>query len=115
MKRSLAALTVIAATCLVVSATAGAIRAGQVCPAFKQGRFTYRSQTVGRWSCGSAQSWIAKLSKDRAQVVSKNIPLKNGPRGPHCWAVVGSHGHVTSGRCIKGTLAFPKTGFAWFT
>ena len=116
MKRSIAALVVVSATCLVVVATSGASRAGELCPTFKQGSVTYRSQTVGTsWSCANAKSWIVKLIKDRAHVVSKNLPLKNGPRGLHCWAVAGSQGHATSGTCIAGTLAFPKSGFAWFS
>ena len=43
------------------------------------------------------------------------VPLTNGPRGYHCAADPTSEGgHATAGHCIKGTIAFPRSGFAWF-
>jgi hypothetical protein len=115
MRRSLVILAV-AAACLAAGSTVGVSRAAAVCSTFTQDKLTYHSETLGTgWSCSSAKTWIKKLSKDHVNVVSTNVPLTNGPTGLHCFATVGSHGHATSGDCIKGTIAFPKSGFAWFT
>ena len=83
---------------------------------FKQGGRTYRSETIGTgWTCASAKAWIVKLIGDRVHIVSKSVPLTNGPRGYHCAADPTSEGgHATAGHCIKGTIAFPRSGFAWF-
>ena len=107
-------LVALAAACALASA-AGAAREGQICKTFKQDGVTYVSQTVGSWSCGSAQTWIKKLSADRVGKVTRNVPLRNGPSGLHCFATPGSTGgRATAGLCIKGTPAFPKLGFAWY-
>jgi hypothetical protein len=104
-----------ASACLAVASFAGAAHAGQFCSPFKQGHRTYHWETLGTgWTCGSAKRWIAKLIPDRVHVTSKNVPLKNGPRGYHCNATPGSSGgHATNGECFTGTLAHPKSGFAW--
>ena len=98
----------------IVAASAHAARP-QVCSTFKQAGETFTSFTIGTaWTCASAKSWIGKLSDDRVGHVTKNVPLTNGPRGYHCFAIAGSKaGRATSGTCFKGTLAFPQTGFAW--
>jgi hypothetical protein len=115
MKWKLATVVVATAACLAVASIAGAAPTGQFCSPFKQGKRTYHWQTLGTgWTCGSARRWIAKLIRDRVHVTSKNVPLKNGPRGYHCNATPGSSGgHATSGECFTGKLAFPKSGFAW--
>jgi len=101
----------------IATAIAQARPAGQVCRAFKQGRLTFSSETLGAgWTCSSAKTWIAKLSKDKIRHSTTNIPLSNGPRGYHCFATPSSQGgRATSGSCIKGTIASPGSGFAWFT
>ncbi len=108
-------LAAAAAACALASG-AGAARDGQICKTFKQNGVTFVSQTVGSsWSCSAAQSWIRKLSTDRVGKVTTKVPLKNGPSALHCFATPGSTGgRATSGACIKGTLAFPKSGFAWY-
>jgi len=63
--------------------TVGAARAGKLCPSFKQ---------TG-WTCASTKPWIVKLSSDRVHVGIAN--------------------RATAGQCFKGTLAFPRSGFAW--
>jgi hypothetical protein len=115
MIRTLALLTILTAVCLAGASTAGAGKAGQVCPSFTQGRQSFGLETIGSgWSCPSAKSWAVKLIGDKvAAVVMKNTPLTNGPVGYHCFANPGSHGHATDGACFKGTIAFPKSGFAW--
>ncbi len=116
MTRKLTAIAVVALICLAAASTGGATTAGKVCAPFKQGRITYGSETLGTgWTCASAKTWIKKLTLDVVpKSVTKNIPLSNGPRGLHCFADSGSRGgHATAGACIKGTLAFPKSGFAW--
>ena len=117
MTRKLGVLVVVASVALAAASTGSATTTGKVCPKFKQGRTTYQSQTVGTtWTCAAAKTWIAKLSLDRVpKTVTKNIPLTNGPRGYHCFATpLSKGGHATGGMCIKGTLAFPRSGFAWF-
>jgi hypothetical protein len=116
MTHKLGVLAVVALVALAAASTGGARSAGKICPKFKQARITYESQTVGTgWTCGAAKSWIARLSLDRVpKNVTKNIPLTNGPRGYHCLATPLSRGgHATAGTCIKGTIAYPKSGFAW--
>lgn len=115
MKRKPATLVVVASACLAAASVAGAAPAGQVCPQFKHGKRTYRYLTVGTgWTCGSAKRWIVKLSKDRVHAVSTNVRLGNGPRGYHCFATpFSSGGRATAGACIKGTVAYPKSGFSW--
>jgi hypothetical protein len=106
MTRTLAVLAVIAAACLAAAATAGArTHSGK----------SFFLETIGdRWTCSSAKSWAVKLMGDKVpQSVTRSVPLKNGPAGYHCFALPGSHGRATDGTCFKGTLAFPKTGFAW--
>jgi hypothetical protein len=117
MIRYLAALALVATTCLSAASIGNAARAAAVCKSFKSGGLTYSSETLGSsWSCSAAKTWILKLSKDSIKHSSKNVPLKNGPHGLHCFATPNSvGGHATAGSCIAGTIAFPKTGFAWFT
>ena len=120
MNRKSALLVVVSAVaasvCLATATTAGAATAGKVCSPFKQGGKTYRSETIGTgWTCASAKAWIVKLIGDRVHIVSKSVPLANGPRGYHCAAdPTSERGHATAGHCIKGTIAFPGSGFAWF-
>jgi hypothetical protein len=115
MNRTLALLAVIAAACLAAASTAGATTAGRVCPSFKNGGKSFFLETIGSgWTCSSAKGWAVKLIGDKVpSTVTSNIPLRNGPTGYHCYANPGSHGHATDGTCFKGTIAFPKSGFAW--
>ena len=115
MKHKLVFLVVVAALSLAAASTAGAAHTGQVCRPFKQGGHTYTWETIGTsWTCTSAKPWVVTLIGDRAHVVSKNVPLTNGPRGYHCSANPGSRrGRATDGACFKGTIAFPISGFAW--
>ena len=115
MNRKLATLVLVASVCLVTASSVGATGAGQLCRSFKQGALTYTSQTIGtKWTCGSAKTWILKLSADRVGHVTRNVTLKNGPRGYHCFAnPVSRGGRATAGDCFTGTIAFPKSGFAW--
>jgi hypothetical protein len=120
MNRKVALLVVVGAVaaseCLATSPSAGAAHTAKVCANFKQGGRTYRSETLGTgWTCASAKAWIVKLIGDRVHIVSKSVPLTNGPRGYHCAAdPTSAGGHATAGHCIKGTIAFPQSGFAWF-
>ena len=115
MKRTLGMLVFVVSACLAVASTAGATRDGQVCRSFKQAGKSYTYETLGSgWTCASARPWIVKLSRDHVGTVTKNVPLKNGPSGYHCFAdPLSRGGHATAGACIKGTIAFPKSGFAW--
>ena len=115
MKRRLALLAVTAAACLAAASTASARSAGQVCPSFTKGGKSFFLETLGSgWSCSSAKGWAVKLSGDKVPAtVTRNVPLKNGPSGYHCLANPGSHKYATDGTCFKGTVAFPKSGFAW--
>jgi len=115
MNRKLATLVVVASVCLAAASTVGAAPAGQLCRSFKQGGRSYHWETLGTgWTCASAKPWVVKLSNDRVHVGSTNVPLTNGPRGYHCSANPFSRGgRATAGQCFKGTLAFPKSGFAW--
>jgi len=114
MNRKLVPL-VVACAWVAAASTAGAARAGQVCRQYKLGGKTYDLETVGTgWTCASAKSWAVKLSADHVGTVTTKVTLKNGPRGYHCFATPGSSGgHATAGTCFSGTLAFPKSGFAW--
>jgi hypothetical protein len=120
MNRRIALLVVFgavaASVCLATATNAGSATTGKVCSPFKQGGRTYRSETIGTgWTCASAKPWIVKLIGDRVHVVNQSVPLTNGPRGYHCAADPTSEGgHATAGHCIKGTIAFPRSGFAWF-
>ena len=50
MNVKLATLVVVTSACLAAASTAGASRAAQVCPTFKQGKLTYHLETLGtRW------------------------------------------------------------------
>jgi len=115
MNWKLATLVVVASVSLATASTVGAARAGKLCPSFKQGGRSYHSETLGTgWTCASAKPWIVKLSSDRVHVGIANVPLTNGPRGYHCSANPFSRGgRATAGQCFKGTLAFPRSGFAW--
>jgi hypothetical protein len=105
---------VIAAS-LAGSATAHAATAGKVCRTFKTAGLRVQWETAGTgWTCGSAKPWVVKLIDDHVKPsAAGNVPLKNGPRGYHCFAVFEKHGHVSGGLCYLGTLAFPKSGFTW--
>jgi hypothetical protein len=117
LNRRLAMFAAVASLSFVVASPSGASRAAQVCPSFAQRGLTYSFETLGSgWSCSSAKSWVVKLIRDRVGTVSKNVPLKNGPRGYHCFATPFSRGgRATAGSCITGSLAFPGKGFAWLT
>ena len=106
----------VVAISLVLASGAGATRAAAVCKSFKSGGLTYSSETLGTsWSCSAAKTWIIKLSADRVGKVTKDKPLTNGPSGLHCFAMPDSiRGRATAGACIKGTIKYPGTGFAWF-
>jgi hypothetical protein len=111
-------VVVLAISVTAALTTASAVRAepaAQVCPKFSHGRLTFTSETLGNsWTCAAAKSWILRVANDRIRHSSRNIPLRNGPRGYHCIATpVSRGGHATSGACFKGTIAFPGTGFAW--
>jgi len=118
MTCTLTTAAVVVLLSLATASTGTAADAGKLCAKFSQNRITYQSQTVGSsWSCAAAKSWIMKLSLDRVpKSFTKNLPLTNGPRGYHCFAEPGSRrGHATSGVCVKGTIAFPRSGFAWYS
>src|SRR3954449_11228048 len=110
MKRNLTLLALAASACLAAASLAGAASAGQLCKPFSHRGLSYQVQTVGTgWTCGSAKTWVIKLSGDKVGKVTKNVPLKNGPTGLHCFANPGSlGGRATAGDCIMGTVAFPK-------
>ncbi len=55
-----------------------------------------------------------KLIKDPVDTSSGKVALTNGPTGYHCFATSDEKGHASAGTCYKGTLAFPKSVFAWF-
>ena len=105
-----------ASVCFATVTNAHAAHAGKVCSTFKQGGRSYQYETIGTgWTCATAKAWIVKLVGDRVHVSTRNVPLTNGPRGYHCAANPNSEGgHATAGQCFKGTVAFPKSGFAWF-
>ncbi len=115
MNRKLAASISVVALCLITASTVGAARAGQLCRPFKQGGRSYSWETIGTgWTCSSAKPWVVKLIGDRIRTANANNPLTNGPRGLRCTAnPLSRGGHATAGQCIKGTLAFPQSGFAW--
>jgi hypothetical protein len=115
MKRILVVLAAATALSLAFASIGGAARAGALCKPFSHGGMSYLVQTVGKsWSCSSAKTWVIKLSGDKVGKVTKNVPLKNGPSGLHCFANPASRGgRATAGDCIKGTPAFPTSGFAW--
>jgi hypothetical protein len=119
MIRKLAMLVAVAALSLAAVSTVGAARTGAaVCKSFKLGGKTYQSETLGApWTCKSAKAWIVKLHRDRVpRTVTKNVRLNNGPSGYHCFATpFSSGGRATAGTCIKGTIAYPRTGFAWMS
>ncbi len=114
MNRTLALLAAIPA-CLAAATTADARDTAQFCPSFRHDGKSFSLFTVGNaWSCSSAKGWAVKLIGDKVpRNVTSKVPLKNGPSGYHCFALPGSHGRATDGTCFKGTVAFPKTGFAW--
>jgi hypothetical protein len=115
VRRGMVVLAVSVAAALTSASAVRAEPAAQVCRKFTQGRLTFTSETLGTsWSCAAAKAWIVKLAADRVRVSARNVPLSNGPRGYHCFATPFSRGgRATSGSCIKGTIAFPGTGFAW--
>jgi hypothetical protein len=115
MKRTLGTLVFVVLACMAAASTVGASGNGQVCRSFKQAGKSYTYETLGSgWTCTSAKAWIVKLSRDHVGTVTKNTPLENGPSGYHCFANPFSRrGRATAGDCIKGTIAFPKSGFAW--
>ena len=116
-RRGTIAVAISVTAILVNGAAVRAAPTAQVCGSFKEGRLTLKSFTLStRWTCSSAKSWIIKLSADKVQVTTRNVPLTNGPRGYHCLATVGSEGgRATDGTCFTGTIKFPGNGFAWLT
>jgi hypothetical protein len=115
MKGTLAIIVVLASASLATTSSAGATSAGRLCRTFKRAGLAYHYETLGSgWTCASAKRWIVKLSGNRVGTVTANVTLRNGPRGYHCFATPFSRGgRATAGSCIKGTIAFPKSGFAW--
>jgi hypothetical protein len=88
--------------------------AAQVCPKLSVAGSKYTWETVGTgFTCGSAKPLVVKLIKDRVDTSSGKVQLTNGPKGYHCYAVGDTKGVASDGQCYKGTLAFPKSGFAW--
>ena len=82
---------------------AGAARTGRVCATFHQAGVAYHPETLGAgWTCASVKSWIVKLIGVRVTFAGKNVPLKNGPAGPHCIADASLRGHVSSGAASRG-------------
>jgi hypothetical protein len=118
MKRVLAsaAIVAIAAIGVPIATAATASAAAQVCPTFSASGLKYQWETVGTgFTCGNAKHWVTKLIKDPvADTSSGKVALTNGPKGYHCYATDDEKGHASAGTCYKGTLAFPKSGFAWF-
>jgi hypothetical protein len=109
-----AILLVLAATALMASAPAGATRSGQICPAFRSLKLKVQWETVGEgYTCTSAKPWVLKLIADKVKKSPGNVPLRNGPKGLHCFATLETKGHASVGVCYKGTLAYPGSGFTW--
>ncbi len=103
-----------AAAALAGATTSHAASTGQLCPTFKEGGLKVQWETAGTgWSCSSAKKWVVKLMHDHVKAAAGNVPLKNGPRSYHCFAVTVKKGLVSGGLCYLGTLAYPKSGFTW--
>jgi hypothetical protein len=116
MKRLLvsAAIVAIAGVGIPVVAAGTASAAAQVCPKLSVAGAKYSWETVGTgFTCGNAKHWVLHLIRDRVDTSSGKVALTNGPKGYHCFAVSDRKGVASDGQCYKGTLAFPKSGFAW--
>lgn len=116
---------VVSAFLAAASRVPAAPTAGSACPALtghkwhasygsRSGR-RYQWSVVGKaWKCKTAKRWVAKLVKDRPRRKTGFIPLKNGPKGLHCYAtLLDKKGYAFTGVCFKGTFAYPITGFQW--
>jgi hypothetical protein len=111
---ALAISALVATGALAAVSAAPAAAAGKVCPSFSQSGLKYFSETVGSgFTCGTAKTWVLKLSKDHVDTTTGKIALSNGPKGYHCVATSDAKGKASVGACYKGTLAFPKSGFLW--
>jgi hypothetical protein len=111
-----AALAGAAATAfLAVASAAPAAQAGHACPSLSKGSLKYSLFISDELSCGYANTWVAKLSKDTVTVdpEMREARLKNGPKGYSCFARARRKGRASSGICYKGSLAFPKSEFDW--
>jgi hypothetical protein len=107
-------IAAVLAASLVAATSSHAASAGKICPTFKLGGLKVQWETAGTgWSCTSAKTWVVKLMHDHVKPAPGNVPLKNGPRGFHCFAVFEKKGLVAGGLCYLGTLAYPKSGFTW--
>ena len=77
----------------------------------------YQVTAIGSFSCSTAKSWVAKLSKDvvknsKPSGVNNNV-LKNGPSGYACGALSSRQGKAFAGSCLRGPAVNPTSGFAW--
>lgn len=112
IRRALVAAAVAAS--LAGATTSHAASAGKICPAFKTSGLKVQWETAGTgWSCTAAKKWVVKLIHDHVKPAVANVPLKNGPKGYHCFASFEKKGLVAGGLCYLGTLAYPKSGFTW--
>ena len=112
IRKGTALLVVVGAA--VAGASAVQAAPPQVCSSFKLSGRTISYETLGHsWSCSSAKKWVVKLAADKVAISDKNIPLKNGPSGYHCFAEPAQTNRAVQGTCFTGTIAFPGTGFAW--
>jgi hypothetical protein len=109
-----AGLAGIAAAVIVFCPAAGASTAAD-CSAFSAGGLTFHSETNGSgFTCRSAKMWILKLSKDRVPGNGTvKVPIRNGPAGYRCSALIATHGRAAGGTCFKGSFVSPTSGFDW--
>jgi len=124
--RKLATLLIIAAAAMLLLAPAGApaTKESKVCPTLtghawhadgKTGN-KYRWEVIGRaFTCGNAKHWVLGFVGTRARGTAAQVPLHGGPAGYHCFGSRDAKGYAYVGLCYKGTRAFPKNGFAWFS
>jgi hypothetical protein len=110
-----AAVVVFAALAIPALSAGSASAKAEVCPTLTVSGAKYSWETVGTgYTCGSAKPWVVKLVKESVDTSAGKATLTNGPKGLHCFATDDEKGHASAGTCYKGTLAFPKSGFAWF-
>jgi hypothetical protein len=114
IRRRLLVLVVVLAASLAATTAVRATSSGQLCPSFSKGGFKYQWETAGTgWTCASAKPWVLKMIADHVRPRVGLVPLKNGPKSLHCFAVSEQKGYVTGGVCYRHTLAFPRSGFTW--
>lgn len=109
-----ALLAVALAAAIGSSAAQAAPVANSTCHPFTLNGHKIHWEVIGTWTCTTAKRWVVKLDKDKVKPQLGNVALHNGPARYHCYATSeSSKGLVVDGTCYLGTLAFPKSGFAW--